>query len=266
MIEESIAQTIRGIVAEADVEAKLAAAAKLAASSELVHAGRDSGDGPVRDRPARPAEWTILPAMQVPERPDLRDPRGRRILVHAVAHIEISAIELALLSVADFPGQPREYYADMLRVAGEEVEHARMLIERLRALGGELGEEPVHLGLWETAQEYPGLVERLAVVPRILEAKGLDVSGKLRRKLRGAGDESSAVALDRVYFDEIGHVTLGTHWYREVCSRHGLDPEAHFVELAARFRSNRPIPFDREGRIQAGFTEREMEAIAGRLR
>jgi uncharacterized ferritin-like protein (DUF455 family) len=136
-----------------------------------------------------------------------------------------------------------------------------MLIQRLDELGGTLGMDPVHLGLWETAHRYPSLTDRLAVVPRILEAKGLDVSDRLRRKLAGVGDHQSAKALERVYLDEIGHVAIGTRWYRRVCRRQGLDPQQHFVAMAASFQSRRPVPFDVAGRRKAGFTDREMRAV-----
>jgi len=265
MLARSVAEEVAGILAEPDVGRKLDAAAALVAAAPRV-AAQDRRDEapPAPTPPARPAHWTVLPAMGVPERPDLQDRRGRFLLVHAVAHIEVCAVELALMAVADFPAAPAEYHRDMLRIAGEEVEHARLLERRLGELGGELGQEPVHLGLWETAHRHRDLLERLAVVPRILEAKGLDVSAKLRHRLRGVGDEASAAALDRVYRDEIGHVAVGTRWYRALCREGGVDPEAHFVALARTFQSNRPVPFDVAGRRRAGFTDREMEAVLGR--
>lgn len=210
-------------------------------------------------RPARPPSFAVTGPLSTPRRADLRDARGRRSLLHGVAHIELSAVELALMAVGDFPGEPEEYYRDMLQVAAEEIDHARLLIARLRELGGELGEEPVHLGLWETASRFDRLEERLAVVPRVLEAKGLDVSARLRRELRAAGDERSAQLLDRIYRDEIGHVALGTKWHRRACARRGLDAERHLLALARPFLPRRrPAALDRDGRLRAGFTEREL--------
>jgi uncharacterized ferritin-like protein (DUF455 family) len=172
---------------------------------------------------------------------------------------------LALLAVADFPGEERAYYEDMLAIAAEEVAHARLLIARLAELGGELGEEPVHLGLWETAVAHESLPDRLAAVPRVLEAKGLDVSAKLRRELRAAGDERSAAALDRVYVDEIGHVARGTKWHRAACERRGLDPQRHFLAIARPLLPARGAArLDVEGRLRAGFAEAELDALGAR--
>ena len=259
-----------GIAAEvAEVLAEPAVASKLARAEQLCETALRAAFEPRFERgdplrPARPASWTVAGSRETPRRPDLRDPRGRRALVHSVAHIELSAVELALLAVADFPGEPRDYYVDMLQVAREECLHARLLIARLRELGGELGDEPVHLGLWETAVRFGGLAERLAIVPRVLEAKGLDVSAPLRAALRAAGDEESARCLDRVYQDEIGHVAAGTRWFRIACARAGVDAEARFVELARPFLPRRRArSLDAEGRRAAGFSERELAALAG---
>jgi uncharacterized ferritin-like protein (DUF455 family) len=264
MLEPSIQEEIQAVLAEPDVAAKLRSAAALVRRKDAVRADRDSGEAPPALRPARPASWKVLPAMETPERPDLGTAAGRFQLVHAVAHIEVSAVELALMAVADFPDEEADYHRDMLAIAGEEVVHAGLLLRRLEELGGRLGDEPVHLALWETAHRHRTLVERLAVVPRILEAKGLDVSHRLRGRLRGAGDAASAQVLERVYQDEIGHVAVGTRWYRRACRRRGLDPEAHFLEFFEQFRSNRPVPFDVEGRRRAGFTDRELRGILGR--
>ena len=258
-----IAAEVAALLAEPEAARKLALAESLCeAALRAPFDPRFARGAPLR--PARPAGWTVAGSRETPRRPDLRDPRGRRALVHSVAHIELSAVELALLAVADFPGQPRAYYADMLRVAQEECAHARLLIARLGELGGELGEEPVHLGLWETAVRFDGLVERLAIVPRVLEAKGLDVSAPLRAGLRAAGDEESARCLDRVYHDEIGHVAVGTRWFRVACAREGVDADARFLELARPFQPRRRArSLDGEGRRAAGFSARELAALAG---
>ncbi len=264
MLEASVQDEIHGILRETDIPRKLHAAEHLVREQRFVGGATVGAGAPRAVRPGRPAHWTILPALEMTQRPDLQSPDGRFQLMHSVAHIEVSAVELALMAVADFPDQESGYYRDMLSIAGEEVEHAWLLWNRLGEMGGELGQEPVHLALWETAAAHSDLAERLAVVPRILEAKGLDVSAKLRGRLRGARDVASAEVLDRVYHDEIGHVRRGTHWYRTICHRRGLDPESHFIGLAEQFRSTRPIPFDRRGREKAGFTKREMEAVLGR--
>ena len=216
-------------------------------------------------RPGRPASWTIIPPGELADRPKLGSTRGRYLLLHSVAHIELSAVELALMAVADFPQQPGEYHRAMLQVAREEVIHTRMLLHRLRELGCELGSDPVHLALFETASAHSDLPARLAVVPRILEARGLDVSERLRDGLIRAGDPESAAILERIYRDEIGHVRTGTVWYREACAQRGIDGEAYFLEMMEKFRPRRGGigPIDHDGRRSAGFTERELEGITG---
>lgn len=214
-------------------------------------------------RPGRPASWTILAPGELVDRPKLGSARGRYLLLHSVAHIELSAVELALMAVADFPEQTAEYHRAMLDVAREEVIHTRLLLHRLHELGGELGTDPVHLGLFETASAYRDLPARLAVVPRILEARGLDVSERLREGLERAGDAESAKILERIYRDEIGHVRVGTLWYRAVCEERGLDGEAYFLEMIDKFRPRRGGigPIDHAGRRAAGFSERELEGM-----
>lgn len=283
VLERSVVQEIYHIVAMTEVSAKLRAAGRLCrdwiraggeAPESMGEAALTAGPGdlgtgprspgpPGRPRlPGRPADWRVVAPHEMSDRPRLGSPEGRYQLLHAVAHIELSAVELALLAAADFPGQPRAYYRDMLGVAFEEVVHVRLAQRRLHQLGGELGSEPVHLALWETTVAHDDLVERLAVVPRILEARGLDVSGRLREQLHRAGDSASANLLERIYRDEIGHVAVGTAWYRRVCAERGLDAESQFIELFERFRPRRgSLQIDEAGRRAAGFTERELRAL-----
>jgi uncharacterized ferritin-like protein (DUF455 family) len=253
---------VEAVLREPEIERKLALAEALCERALRLGVAPGFTRGPPL-RPARPAGFTVTGSLETRKRPDLHDPRGRRSLIHSVAHIELSAVELALMAAGDFPGEPREFYADMLRVAREECSHARLLLARLRELGGELGEEPVHLGLWETAIRFDGLVARLAIVPRVLEAKGLDVSGPLRSALRRAKDDASARCLDVVYRDEIGHVAIGTRWFRIACEREGVDPERRFLELARPLLPRRrTMKLDLEGRRAAGFSERELAGLA----
>lgn len=263
MIEQAALDDIAAVLQEPEIARKLDLGARLCARRGRIGMDRDSVAASAPDLPARPAHWTVLPPHAVPRRGDLKSAAGRCSLLHAVAHIELAAVELALLAVLDFPEQEGGYHRAMLHIAGEEIEHARMLQELLSRLGSELGAEPVHHGLWTTARRFPGVIERLAVVPRILEAKGLDVSAGLRQKLTAAGDAESASCLDRIYRDEIGHVAVGTRWYRRICERTGIDSERHFAALCAPFRSRRPVPLDLEGRRRAGFTEFELHALQG---
>ncbi|MBK8230217.1 MAG: ferritin-like domain-containing protein [Candidatus Eisenbacteria bacterium] len=268
MLERSIRDEIHGLLLEPDLERKLAWAEALTAQAQAIGdaAAGPSDPTPLRQiSPSRPADFVVLPPHAVPERGTLHTPEGRYRLMHAVCNIEFSAIELALVTAADHPAQPAAFHRDWFRVAGEEVRHARLVMGRLEALGGRFGSEPIHLGLWESAAPYGALEERLAVVPRILEARGLDVSARLRTTLRAAGDPESADLLELIYRDEIGHVGTGSTWFRAACADQGVEPEARFLELYARFRAERggrPAPLDREGRLRAGFSERELQALA----
>lgn len=191
-------------------------------------------------------------------------PEGRAVLLHALAHIEFNAINLALDIVWRFAGQPPAFYRDWLQVAKEESMHFQLLRARLVALGYDYGDFVAHNGLWEMAQKTADdLLARLALVPRTLEARGLDASLPIRRKLAHAGDEQSAQILDVILRDEIGHVGIGNQWYRHVCSVRGLDPYSTYDQLAERY--NAPTlrgPFNWQARRQAGFDERELARLA----
>jgi uncharacterized ferritin-like protein (DUF455 family) len=187
--------------------------------------------------------------------------------VHAIAHIEWNAINLAWDAVWRFGAMPREYYEDWVEVAAEEALHFSMLRGRLRQLGSDYGLLPAHSGLWETAEATRhDLLARMALVPRVLEARGLDVTPGLIAKLRAAGDEATATILDVVLRDEVGHVRIGSRWFHHLCDERGLAPAEAFeaaVRLHFRGRS-RPVtdPAARRLRIQAGFREDELDALA----
>ncbi|HEX9194562.1 MAG TPA: ferritin-like domain-containing protein, partial [Azonexus sp.] len=166
-------------------------------------------------RPARPE---LVPHRRVPQR-GAKSPEGRARLLHAIVHIEFSAINLALDHAARFRGMPEQYYTDWIGVAVEEADHFTLLRQRLRSLGHDYGDFPVHAGLWEMAEKTSGdVLARMALVPRLLEARGLDATPPIQRKLEQAGDIESARLLDIVLRDEIGHVGLGDAWFRRLCS------------------------------------------------
>lgn len=261
MLETTARDEIAAILLDTDLERKLRRAEALCASRAKIAATLDSGDRLPSLRPGRPADFEVVSASAVPRRPRLGNERGRYLLAHSVGHIELSAIELALTACADFPDQEVGYYRAMLHVAEEEIRHTRMMMRRLEELGGRLGTDPVHLGLWETSAEYDDVIDRLAVVPRILEARGLDVSEGLKVQLRKAGDDETARCLDVIYRDEIGHVAIGSHWYRRICEGHGIDPLEHWRTIIPRFRPGRSMPLDEEGRGKAGFTAEELAAL-----
>ena len=214
------------------------------------------------ETPGRPARPELIPATQVPRR-RLNTVQGRAAMIHALCHIEFNAINLALDAVWRFAGMPMAFYADWARVAREEAFHFGLLRAHLRTLGHDYGDFPAHNGLWEMAElTRDDLVARLALVPRTLEARGLDASPLVRGKLMQAGDAAAAAILDIILRDEIGHVSIGNHWYRWLCSERGLDPVRIYPGLAQQYRAPRLNgPFNMEARLAAGFVQEELDAL-----
>lgn len=190
---------------------------------------------------------------------------GRAALIHALAHIELNAIDLALDLVWRFPDMPDEFYRQWLNVAQEEARHFTLLRNHLVTLGYDYGDFPAHGALWEMAEKTRhDLLARLALVPRTLEARGLDASPPIRAKLVGAGDQRAGEILDVILRDEIGHVAIGNRWYRFVCRQRDIDPVATYAELAAQYHAPRLRgPFNLEARRAAGFEEAELRALQG---
>ncbi len=207
-------------------------------------------------RPPRPA----LVAPRLVGRRSMVTLEGRAMLIHALAHIEFNAMNLALDALWRFPGMPEAYYADWLRVAAEEATHFAMLAAHLGVLGYGYGDFPAHDSLWEMVEKTRGdPLARMALVPRTLEARGLDAIPPLRAKLAQAGDMAAAAILDIIFRDEIGHVEIGNRWYRHLCEQRSLDPRAAYDALALRYEA--PVlkgPFNIEARRLAGFTEAEL--------
>jgi uncharacterized ferritin-like protein (DUF455 family) len=188
---------------------------------------------------------------------------GRAALLHAVAHIEFNAINLALDAVWRFPGLPDDFYRDWLRVASEEALHFTLLAEHLHTLGHAYGDFDAHDGLWAMTQRTAGdVTARMALVPRTLEARGLDATPPMQARLARAGDARAVAILDVILRDEIGHVAVGNHWYRWLCERDGLDPIVHFAQLCASYGAPRlRPPFNLDARRAAGFDEAELAAL-----
>ncbi len=208
-------------------------------------------------RPGRPERPPLTPPRDMKRRRNLGAPPGRIALIHALAHIELNAIDLGWDIIVRFSNKklPREFFDDWVGVAAEEAEHFALLAARLGALGGEYGDLPAHDGLWEAAAATAGdLIARLAVVPLVLEARGLDVTPAMIRRLDHAGDRDSALILERIYEDEIGHVAVGARWFARLCREHDLDPAATFRDRVRRyFAGALKPPFNREARDRAGF-------------
>ena len=211
------------------------------------------------DLPGRPERPRLRPAREVPSRTAFT-PEGRAALLHAIAHIEFNAINLALDAAFRFHGMPPAFHADWLRVAGEEALHFTLLREHLLSLGHDYGDFDAHDGLWQMTRRTAGdVVARMALVPRTLEARGLDATPPLQAKFARAGDARSVEILDIILRDEVGHVAIGNHWYRWLCRSKGLDPVAHYAVLAERHEAPklRP-PFNLGARQAAGFTAEEL--------
>ena len=192
----------------------------------------------------------------MPRRRNFGSQAGRIALIHALAHIELNAIDLAWDIIARFhnDGLPGAFYDDWVEVAAEEAEHFALLADRLGALGAAYGDLPAHDGLWEAAAPTAhDLLARLAIVPLVLEARGLDVTPEMTLRLERADDAASGAILGRIYQDEIGHVAVGMRWFDRLCRGRGLDPEGVFHDRVPRYFSGglKP-PFNRQARDAAG--------------
>jgi uncharacterized ferritin-like protein (DUF455 family) len=245
---------------ERDPDLKAARTRTLSADADAIgeHLVIDEPPG-LPGRPERPA--LVQPSALKPRPVNTQE--GRAALIHALAHIELNAIDLALDAVWRFPGLPAAYYIDWLRVAREEALHFELLRDHLRTLGHRYGDFPAHNGLWEMAHKTRhDVLARIALVPRTLEARGLDASPPIRAKLAAAGDDAAARILDVILRDEIGHVAVGNRWYRWLCSERGLDPVAVYATLAATHGAPRLRgPFNLDARRAAGFDDEELARL-----
>jgi uncharacterized ferritin-like protein (DUF455 family) len=212
--------------------------------------------------PGRPPRPRLVPPRQLPRR-GLGSVRGRAALVHAVAHIEFNAINLAWDAVYRFRGMPREYYADWIGVAADEARHFTMLRRRLCDLGHAYGDFDAHDGLWEMAvKTADSCLARMALVPRVLEARGLDVTPGMIERLRAVDDTETASILEIILREEVAHVAAGTRWFGYCCAREGLDADATFARLlAAHARGAVKGPFNTDARLAAGFTVAELARL-----
>ena len=218
---------------------------------------------PVRiEIPGRPDRPQLVRPQDLPRR-GLHTLHGRQALLHAVTHIEFNAINLALDAVYRFRALPEEYISDWLQVAAEEARHFLLLEGRLAQLGSGYGDFPAHNGLWEMAIKTDSdPMERMALVPRVLEARGLDVTPGMIQRLEAAGDEDSVAVLRVIQREEVSHVAIGTRWFHHLAAHRGLDPEATFLDLLARHMPGRVRPpFAVEARLAAGFSRSEMVAL-----
>lgn len=212
--------------------------------------------------PGRPEVPKLVSPTEVEKR-SMRTLEGRAALVHALAHIEFNAINLALDAVWRFAGMPEQYYADWLKVAAEEAYHFNLLDGYLRNMGYQYGAFNAHNSLWEMAERTQcDVLARIALVPRTMEARGLDASPPLRNKFIQIGDTDAADILEIILRDEIGHVAVGNYWFNWLCTQRGLEPIATYERLAKQYSA--PAlrkPLNMEARRQAGFTEEELALL-----
>jgi uncharacterized ferritin-like protein (DUF455 family) len=212
--------------------------------------------------PGRPPLPALVPPLAV-QRRSMRTVEGRAVLLHALAHIEFNAINLALDALWRFPGMPDGYYADWLQVAAEEAHHFTLLAAHLQGQGYAYGDFDAHNSLWDMAEKTSDdVLARMALVPRTLEARGLDASPPVRAKLAQAGDMAAAGILDIILRDEIGHVAIGNRWFGWLCAQRALEPVAAYAALAMRYKAP-PLrgPFNLEARRAAGFSELELAQL-----
>ena len=221
------------------------------AAGETIEIGRASP--PLR--PARPARPALLNPRDVPHRKPGTE-EGRIALLHAVAHIELNAVDLHWDIIARFADvkMPRGYFDDWVKAADEESKHFNLLCDRLEAMGSHYGAMAAHAGMWRAATDTAGdFIGRLAIVPMVLEARGLDVTPGMIELFKKVDDVETVDALEVIYSEEVGHVAYGSKWFNFLCGRHDLDPKARFHELVEKYFSGglKP-PFNEEKRAEAG--------------
>lgn len=211
--------------------------------------------------PGRPEKPRLIDPRDVPQR-GFGTPAGRAALCHAVAHIEFNAINLALDACYRFRDMPAQYYVDWLSVAWDEARHFSLLAERMGELGCEYGDYDAHNGLWDMAVKTDhDVLTRMALVPRVLEARGLDVTPAMIRRLSGAGDPKTVAVLKVILAEEVRHVEIGSHWYQTLCRQRGLEHEAYFLELLDKNHIKVKLPMNEKARSAAGFSTEELRRL-----
>lgn len=262
---ETVARAAAAVLLAADPLAKVAAARKAARDWRL---GRldFSFDVAMPDEPARPATPELLPPNRMPKRGKGGSERGRVALIHALAHIEFVAIDLAFDLIGRFGALfPRAFTDDWMKVGADEAMHFALLDRRLKQLGSHYGAMPAHAGLWEAASATADdVAARLAVVPMVLEARGLDVTPTTIERFEAVGDHATAAILGQIFRDEIVHVGTGTRWFESLCAARRIDSRAEWRALLGRyFGGTVKPPFNDSARESAGLTRDYYESLAG---
>jgi uncharacterized ferritin-like protein (DUF455 family) len=251
-------------LAECDAMRKAAGVRRLAQAWTAGELGLDADAvlNTLSVAPGHPAKPELVSPLTVKRRA-MNTPEGRAAMIHALVHIEFNAINLALDALWRFEGMPHEYYADWLQVADEEALHFTLLAEHLQTQGYAYGDFSAHNGLWDMAvRSQHDVLVRMALLPRTMEARGLDVTPGTKAKLVQAGDSAVGPILDIVMRDEIGHVAIGNRWFNYLCAQRGLEPAATYAALLVEYNAAlRRGPFNLEARRAAGFSEQELAGL-----
>lgn len=266
MSTTSLFEAARACLATSDPAAKLALTH---ASALAFHSGELVLDAPCAEvlaiaEPGRPDLPRLISPRDLAQR-GLGSEQGRAALIHAIAHIEFNAVNLAWDAVYRFRDMPLAYYVDWVTVADDEARHFRLLADRLAELGYRYGDFDAHNGLWEMAiSTADSCLERMALVPRVLEARGLDVTPGMMRRLHLVGDDATAAILAVILEEEVAHVAAGSRWFEWCCERDGVESESTFARLLeAHSRGSLRGPFNTEARLRAGFSVEELRHIDG---
>ena len=248
-----------------DLQQKVALAHALYAQAATLLIAADITISAPEGLPGCPARPELRKHLDMPRHSPFK-PEGLAALIHAVTHIEFNAINLALDAIWRFGGMPRAYYLDWLQVAAEEATHFSLLRGLLQGMGYDYGDFAAHTGLWDMTQKTEGdVLARMALVPRTLEARGLDATPPMQAKLRKVGTPNALRAvgiLDIILRDEIGHVAIGNHWFRHLCAERGLPPVATYTALARQYGAPRlKGPLNLDARRAAGFDETELTLL-----
>jgi len=218
------------------------------------------------DIPGRPEKPILVDPTSVKRRA-MHTVEGRAILIHALAHIEFNAINLALDAIWRFDGMPEAYYWDWLKIADEEALHFSLLQQHLESLGYQYGDFPAHNGLWDMVERTQhSILARMALVPRTLEARGLDALPPIMERLEQVKDQAAIEVLNIIYRDEIGHVEIGNRWFHYCCQQQNLEPIATYQNLSEEFRAPKlKGPLNVKARMAAGFTQAELDALSAQV-
>lgn len=262
----SLFKAARRCLDAATIEDKIALTHEAAAAFARGGLRIEKDDAPTPEpirMPGRPLRPSLVPARALPQR-GFGSSEGRAAFIHSIAHIEFNAIDLAWDAAYRFRGMPFEYYADWVSIADDEARHFLMLRDRLQALGHDYGDFDAHNGLWEMAEKTAHSdLARMALVPRVLEARGLDVTPGMIVKLRALGDAATADILDIILREEVAHVAAGSRWFRWCCERDGLESHATFFRLLREHAGGLRGPFNLQARLAAGFDPAELDTLQG---